>query len=161
MKYLILLLIVFTGCKTTEWQSKKRLMKVELHHPEMLSAYCAKEFPITVDSSVRIINKTDTVFTKGPVVTIDCDTVYGERLVNVQCPGNYYITKAITNELVLTKKNTAAVDSMGKYVVVIRTEKDKLSGKVNLLTWALVVVSVALVVAIIIIVMLIRKKLPV
>lgn len=144
MKYLILIFILFAGCKVfqpTEWKSQKRINKVEHFHPYLLAQYCAKEFPVKSDTVTRERYKqgdTVTVFQ-----TIDCDTarvtniVTNERLVRI--PYAQLRVDTFFKDIIITKENTAGIAAEKAKTILVTEDRDKKSGKIKVLTWIAII----------------------
>ena len=153
MKYLIITLIFLSGCKIfqpTEWQSQKRINKVEHFHPYLLSKYCAETFPVKSDTVTReYYKKGDTV---QKYITIDCDTaritntVTKERLVNVPCDCR---VDTIFRDRIVTTENTAALSEEKAKTVTVTDDRDKKAGIIKTLTWVVIIEFVLIVLMII------------
>lgn len=127
MRYLILLLVL-ASC-STERRVTKQVGKIHVTHPQVLSRYCATEFPVI--ARVETDTMTDTVFAEPVVYSIDCDTMQG--VVKVKCPPCKEVVRTVTNTV--TKTNTAAIDSMQRYVKVVEAKYERAQAKVESRRW--------------------------
>ena len=110
-------LLIFFSCNTLH-KAQKRLFKVQIKHPELLTKYCADKYPnveSTVDS-ISYVRTVDTFYT-DPIL-VDCDsivrdTVIKEKKVKILCPLSLVYRDTIFKDRVITKWNTALVQVLG------------------------------------------------
>lgn len=166
MKYVVPILLLLAGCKIfepTEWQSQKRINKVEHYHPYLLAQYCAKEFPIESDTAFgtpKVNSRTDT--NPPVIVPVDCDSIVkaynkahdsahakktdssklsSPKSFPVKCPPSTNTVKTIEVPVYITTENTAAIDSMRNILSATKSDRDKKTGTIKVLTWLSVILG--------------------
>lgn len=154
MRYLIIILVLFASCKTTEWQSKKRLMKVELHHPQMLAAYCGEKYPII--ENVKVI-KGDSVIVTDTLL-VDCGDSLVMVSVNKIVKVPYIKTIHRTDTVLITAKSTSDLDAEKGRHEITQTQRDKVMG--GLATWRIIaLIAIGLfIISLIVIVLILKRK---
>jgi len=131
MKQLLFLfsLVFLFSCNTLH-TANKRLVKIQVKHPEILAQYCADRYPnvVSTKDSVYYIRTVDTMYT-DPIV-IDCDsvvrdTVYKEKRIKIDCPPSLAFRDTFFKEKQVIKQNSALVKVLTDS---LSTEKERTVG---------------------------------
>lgn len=105
MRYLLVALI-FISCSP-----QQRVTKLAIRYPDKFANPCATLYPVREKENVK------EVFVKGETqyqfdtVTIDCDTVYSNKVVRVPVKVASVRVDTFTRELTKTVENTAAISA--------------------------------------------------
>lgn len=70
---ILLIIVIISGCNTSK-RMQKQIGKIHVTHPELLTKYCAEEFP--VKETVTIVKGKDSIVYSTTVV--DCDSAFRE-----------------------------------------------------------------------------------
>lgn len=159
LKYLAFFAIVagLSSC-STERRAIRQVSQVSIDHPQVLSRYCAKAYPITTDTHTDTTTLIDTVTLPPVYIEVDCDSNKG--VVKVPCPPGKVVYKDRVINTVKTETNTAAIDSMHRFVAGknakitdLQSKLDRANGKIDkrkfwiwgaCITWGLMLVALIL-----------------
>jgi hypothetical protein len=125
MKYTPLFLLLLLSSCLTERRATTQVSKIQVQQPQVLSRFCAIEYPVRVNTKTDTSTLYDTTYIPGEIVMIDCDSLDGKQ----PCPPPKVVTKTNTITVTKTEENTAAIDSMARHVKVVQGVADKWQAK--------------------------------
>lgn len=146
----IALLLMLTGCKTTEEGAIRKVAKVAHRQPQVLSRYCADKYPVipTIIDSTREYR--DTTYIPGETVFVDCDSAIdannkagnpagNKKVACPPCADTMKYHESINRYQKIIQENNAKTDTYAKENSILKEDnavlKDKVKSKDNLLWW--------------------------
>lgn len=133
MKYLSWIILFVFACMlfacNTEKQAAKKVSWLLAH--DLMDDNCARLYPVRDSFIVKDSVHLDTFYTEPVyyVDTVDCDKKDSIIYRRVKCPPAQVITKVITHDNIIIRRNTAEEDRLKSEIVKkenVIAEKDKL-----------------------------------
>jgi len=135
----------------TERRATTQVAKISIAQPQVLSRYCARAFPIMIETHTDTTTLIDTVTLPPVYVEVDCDSNKGK--VKAPCPPGQVVYRDKVIRTLDIRTNTAAVDSMQRYVQELRDKNARLQEKIDkrkfwiwgcCVTWGLLLIMLVL-----------------
>lgn len=120
--------MLLTSC-LTERRATTQVAKISIAQPQVLSRYCARAFPIMIETHTDTTTLIDTVTLPPVYVEVDCDSNKGK--VKAPCPPGQVVYRDKVIRTLDIRTNTAAVDSMQRYVQELRDKNARLQEKID------------------------------